>query len=112
MSIVIILYTLLGGQTSVVKTDKVQLVIIIAGIALCCGYLYLIKGGDTSSVAQNIELLNQSYRPSNLINQFFVIGGVYFLGPDIISRNFISKDKKAAKKAASFPESASSDFQL
>ncbi|MCR4845330.1 MAG: hypothetical protein K5865_01150 [Eubacterium sp.] len=100
MSIVIILYTLLGGQTSVVKTDKVQLVIIIAGIALCCGYLYLIKGGDTSSVAQNIELLNQSYKPSNLINQFFVIGGVYFLGPDIISRNFISKDKKAAKKAA------------
>ena len=100
MSIVIILYTLLGGQTSVVKTDKVQLVIIIAGIALCCVYLYLIKGGDSSSVAQNIELLNQSYRPSNLINQFFVIGGVYFLGPDIISRNFISKDKKAAKKAA------------
>ena len=29
-----------------------------------------------------------------------MIGGVYFLGPDIMSRNFISKDERTARKAA------------
>jgi SSS family solute:Na+ symporter len=30
----------------------------------------------------------------------FVIGGVYFLGPDIMSRNFISRDPHTAKRSA------------
>ena len=100
MSLVIIVYTLFGGQSSVVKTDKIQFIVIVIGVVLCCLYLYLVRGGDTTSVAQNVELLNQSYRPMNLLNQLFVIGGVYFLGPDIISRNFISKDESIAKKSA------------
>ncbi|SNU06706.1 solute:Na+ symporter, SSS family [Lachnospiraceae bacterium] len=100
VSIIVLLYTMVGGQLSVVKTDKLQLIIIFAGIIICCLYLYLFKGGDTSSVTQGIELLNKDYRPMNLFTQFFVIGGVYFLGPDIMSRNFISKDEKTAKRSA------------
>lgn len=100
VSIIVILYTMIGGQSSVVKTDKLQFIVIVVGVILCCLYLYLFRGGDTNSVANNIELINENYRPMNLLNQFFVIGGVYFLGPDIISRNFISKDKTIAKKSA------------
>lgn len=100
VSIVVIAYTMIGGQTSVVKTDKLQFIVIVLGIILCCGYLYLVRGDDSSSVANNIQLINENYRPMNLLNQFFVIGGVYFLGPDIISRNFISKDETIAKKSA------------
>ncbi len=99
---IVIMYTIFGGQLSVVKTDKIQFFIIIIGVILCCGYLYLIKGGDTESIKSNIELLNDNYKPINLFTQLFVIGGVYFLGPDIISRNFISKDSKTAKKSALF----------
>lgn len=100
ISIIVIFYTMLGGQSSVVKTDKLQFIIIIFGIILCCAYLYLVRGGDTASVAQNVELINENYRPVNLFNQLFMIGGVYFLGPDIISRNFISRDESIAKKSA------------
>lgn len=100
ISIIVIFYTMLGGQSSVVKTDKLQFIIIIIGIILCCAYLYLVRGGDTASVAQNVELINENYRPVNLFNQLFMIGGVYFLGPDIISRNFISRDESIAKKSA------------
>ena len=100
VSIVVIAYTMIGGQTSVVKTDKLQFIVIVLGVILCCGYLYLVRGDDSSSVANNIQLINENYRPMNLLNQFFVIGGVYFLGPDIISRNFISKDETIAKKSA------------
>ena len=100
VSIVVIAYTMIGGQTSVVKTDKLQFIVIVLGVILCCGYLYLVRGDDSSIVANNIQLINENYRPMNLLNQFFVIGGVYFLGPDIISRNFISKDETIAKKSA------------
>jgi SSS family solute:Na+ symporter len=100
MSLIIVGYTLFGGQSSVVKTDKIQFIVIVIGVVLCCMYLYLVRGGDTASVADNIDFINQYYRPMNLLNQLFVIGGVYFLGPDIISRNFISKDESIAKKSA------------
>ncbi len=99
-SIIVIAYTAIGGQMSVVKTDKVQLVIILAGVAVCMGYLYLTRGDNNGAIMQNIELLNENYKVSNLFTQFFVIGGVYFLGPDIMSRNFIAKDSKSAKNSA------------
>ncbi len=99
-SIIVIAYTAIGGQMSVVKTDKVQLVIILLGVTICMGYLYLTRGDNNGAIMQNIELLNENYKVSNLFTQFFVIGGVYFLGPDIMSRNFIAKDSKSAKNSA------------
>ncbi len=94
---IVILYTMLGGQLSVVRTDRIQLIIILLGIVFVCGYLYIGKG---TAETPHVELLNTSYRPMDLFTQFFVIGGVYFLGPDILSRNFISKDARTAKRSA------------
>lgn len=99
-SVIVIAYTAIGGQMSVVKTDKVQLFIILIGVAICMGYLYITRGENNATILQNVELLNDQYKASNLFTQFFVIGGVYFLGPDIMSRNFIAKDGKSAKSAA------------
>ncbi len=99
-SLIIIAYTAIGGQLSVVKTDKVQLIIILIGVTVCMGYLYITQGDNNAVIAQNIELLNEKYKASDLLTQFFVIGGVFFLGPDIMSRNFIAKDGRAAKSAA------------
>ena len=100
VSLIIIAYTTIGGQMSVVKTDKLQLMIILFGVIATLVYLYGFAGGNTSDVVNNIELLNNDYKPVNLFTQFFVIGGVYFIGPDIMSRNFISKDAKIAKSSA------------
>ena len=99
-SVIVIAYTAIGGQMSVVKTDKVQLFIILIGVAICMGYHYITKGENNATILHNVELLNDRYKASNLFTQFFVIGGVYFLGPDIMSRNFIAKDGKTAKSAA------------
>ena len=100
VSAAVLLYTILGGQTSVVKTDKFQFIVIAVSMILCCGYLYIVQKDTSGNVINNIELINENYRPLNLVNQFFVIGGVFFLGPDIISRNFMSKNKETAKKSA------------
>ncbi len=100
VSVIVIAYTATGGQLSVVRTDKLQLLIILAGTAVCLIWLYAVKGGNTADVLIHVELLNENYGPSNLFTQFFVIGGVYFLGPDIMSRNFISKNGKTARRSA------------
>lgn len=100
ISVIIIVYTLAGGQLSVVRTDKIQFIFIMIGILVCFGYLYIMHGYNNTEIFSNIELLNENYRPVNLLNQLFVIGGVYFIGPDIMSRNFISKNKKTARISA------------
>ena len=100
ISAIVILYTMLGGQLSVVKTDKVQLIVILLGIFLCCGWLYISTEGAASAAMDQVTLFNESYTGWNLLNQFFIIGGVYFLGPDILSRNFLSRDGKTARRSA------------
>ncbi|MCR5698691.1 MAG: sodium:solute symporter family protein [Treponemataceae bacterium] len=100
VAIIVIAYTMIGGQMSVVKTDKVQLCLILFGMLLCMVFLYSTKDENNLEIGKNIELLNENYSLSTLFMQFFVIGGVYFLGPDIMSRNFICKDGKTAKKSA------------
>ncbi|MBR3538980.1 MAG: sodium:solute symporter family protein [Eubacterium sp.] len=100
ISAIVILYTALGGQFSVVKTDKIQLVVIVAGLLITCGYLYFTKEGAAGDAMSAVEFFNESYSAKNLLTQLFIIGGVYFLGPDILSRNFLSKDERTAKKSA------------
>ncbi len=100
VALIVIGYTAIGGQMSVVKTDKLQLVLILAGVVICMLYLFLGKGGNRAEVFSSIELLNENYTTKTLFTQFFVIGGVYFLGPDILSRNFIAKDGSTARRSA------------
>lgn len=100
VAIVVIVYTTIGGQLSVIKTDALQFIII--GIAFVATFIYLFgfAGGDNQIVFQNVELLNDRYTVKDLIIQFFIVGGTYLLGPDVISRNLVSKDGKTAKRSA------------
>ena len=96
LSAIVIGYTSLGGQLSVVRTDMVQLPVILCGVLICCLYLYFCGG---SLQMPRLELLNESYGYGDLAKQLFVIGGVYFLGPDILSRSLIAKDGRTARQA-------------
>ena len=95
-----IAYTALGGQTSVVRTDKIQFYILAAGLVVACAFLFFAADGNSTEPLQHFELLNEKYTPATLITQLFVVGGVFFLGPDIMSRNLLSKDAPTAKRAA------------
>ncbi|MBE5944785.1 MAG: sodium:solute symporter family protein [Lachnospiraceae bacterium] len=97
---IVIIYTLFGGQTSVIKTDKVQSLIIAVGIIVTFLYVIVSKQGSGETIITHIELLNEDVSVFDVVNLLFIVGGTYFLGPDIISRNLISKDGKTAKKAA------------
>ena len=100
VAIVVIAYTTIGGQLSVIRTDALQFIIIAIAFVATFIYLFGFADGDTQIVFNNIELLNDRYTLKDLIIQFFIVGGTYLLGPDVISRNLVSKDGKTAKRSA------------
>lgn len=105
---IVILYTLLGGQLSVVRTDALQFWILALGFVMT--FLYLIGGfsgreaallSETGAVPSmgSFSLLNEKFGLVDLILMLFTVGGAYFLGPDVISRNLVAKDSSAARRA-------------
>ena len=100
ISVIVVLYTVIGGQLSVVKTDSIQSIIIGIGIIFTFVYIMFFTESDNSFIKNNTELLNDSFNAMDLFNLLMITGGTYFIGPDIISRNLMSKDGKVAKKAA------------
>ena len=107
---IVIVYTLLGGQLSVVRTDALQFGILTLGFFAAAVYLF---GGFSGieNVAHsavepaglatfgNFNLLNEKFGFTDLAMMLFTVGGAYFLGPDVISRNLVAKDASSARKA-------------
>ena len=106
-AIIVIVYTLLGGQLSVVRTDALQFGILTLGFFAVAVYLFggfsgaEIATGTESELATfgNFNLLNEKFSFADLAMMLFTVGGAYFLGPDVISRNLVAKDSSAARKA-------------
>jgi len=96
-ALVFILYTVQGGQHSVVRTDLVQFVIILVGIVLL-----LSRTLDVTGLA---FLKTQSFPVSpgrdeaGVLSMILVVGSTHLVGPDIYSRIFLAKDPKTARNS-------------
>ena len=93
---VFILYTLLGGQVSILKTDTLQSVLIIAGLVI----LALISARSATSAAVEPlgfhSLFNSSFSLLDLIILILTYSVTFVVGPDIYSRIFCAKNEKTA----------------
>lgn len=115
-AVIVIVYTLLGGQLSVVRTDALQFGILTLGFFAAAIYLFGGFSGTESAAIQasqniangtsaglatfgNFNLLNEKFGFADLAMMLFTVGGAYFLGPDVISRNLVAKDSSSARKA-------------
>ena len=113
---IVIVYTLLGGQLSVVRTDALQFGILTLGFFAAAIYLFGGFSGTENAALQtaqsianetsaglatfgNFNFLNEKFGFADLAMMLFTVGGAYFLGPDVISRNLVAKDATAARKA-------------
>ena len=96
-SLVVIFYTTFGGQITVIRTDAIQLLFIILAIGIAI--FAAIKG--TSITVENIFEYkgSRSISFTKILHLIFIVGGAYFVGPDIFSRNFTAKSEIIAKKA-------------
>lgn len=95
---VFVLYTAHGGQRSVIRTDLVQLLIIVVGLSV----LFSRALGTVGSGL----LFTQSFPVSpemgtwDVLSMLIVVGSAYLIGPDMYSRLFSAHSPKEAKVSA------------
>ncbi|MBR6056682.1 MAG: sodium:solute symporter family protein [Victivallales bacterium] len=89
-------YTAMGGQLSIIKTDILQVVLIIVGLVfITVGILFRC---DYSS-ANAAPMISEKFSWMDLLLMLFTYSSTYVVGPDIYSRLFCAKDEMTAKKA-------------
>ncbi|MBQ9447751.1 MAG: sodium:solute symporter family protein [Victivallales bacterium] len=89
-------YTAMGGQLSIIKTDILQVVLIIAGL----GFVTIAILIDSNHAAANAApMISEKFSWMDLLLMLFTYSSTYVVGPDIYSRLFCAKDETTAKKA-------------
>jgi SSS family solute:Na+ symporter len=99
------IYTVLGGQYSVIRTDFVQFGIIVVGVIVCLG-LVLSHVGGSSGLQNSLPSDYFSFPVStkfgwlDLLSLLILVGSTYVVGPDMYSRLFCARNEKVAKTSA------------
>lgn len=96
-AIVFILYTVQGGQHSVVRTDMIQFIIILSGVMLLLSRT-LDATGLTFLKAQSFPV-SPTRDTVGVLSLILVVGSTYVIGPDIYSRIFLAKNPETARRS-------------
>ncbi|WP_340114069.1 sodium:solute symporter family protein [Maribellus mangrovi] len=97
--VVFIVYTLLGGQLSILKTDALQSLLILAGM------IAILMFTTHPQHEQNIEplkinsLFNASFGWVDLMILLITYSVTFIVGPDIYSRVFCARDERTASQS-------------
>ena len=94
-------YTAVGGQLSIIKTDLVQVGLILGGLLLVAGLLFFQHAvcGVLDMPAGTAPMISSKFTWMELVSMLFTYSSTYVVGPDIYSRLFCAKDEKTARKA-------------
>lgn len=96
---VFILYTLFGGQVSILKTDTLQSFLIIAGLATLSVFAARTPEALSLPALQSEVLFNESFTGIDLLILVLTYSVTFVVGPDIYSRVFCAKDEKTATRS-------------
>jgi SSS family solute:Na+ symporter len=99
IGLLFIFYTAIGGQISVIKTDMVQSVIIIIGLAIIAAYLFFKTPSYQPEMARFGFPFNDSFHPIDLFILFLTHSTTFLVGPDIYTRLFCAKNEMVARKS-------------
>lgn len=89
---VFIVYTMLGGQFSIIKTDMIQLIFILVGLAVTFAYVV-----PEPVVKEALPIINHKFGYIDLLVMILTYSTTYLVGPDIYSRLFCARDEKTMK---------------
>jgi SSS family solute:Na+ symporter len=101
---IFVVYTILGGQHAILRTDTLQTVIIFAGIFGALALVFIRFGGWNGLMsALPPERFNFLTGPQfsgyDFINLLLLVGLTYVVGPDMYSRLFCARDTSTARKS-------------
>ena len=97
-SVVITIYAILGGQSSIMKTDALQFFVMVGALLFAAGYIWKVSPAPLANFS--FEFTNEKFPISKALYFLFIYGGSYLVGPDIYSRLFTSADDATAKRGA------------
>jgi len=101
-TVVIIVYAVLGGQQAIIRTDIVQIGIVLAGIFICLA-LVLSRLGGWAGLASSLPPerfafpVSAQFGGGELASLLLLVGLTYLVGPDIYSRLFCARDAGTAR---------------
>lgn len=95
---VIIIYSFLGGQKSVIKTDLFQFGLL--AIAVIYAVIYLFTDTPVAIADLNISVINDKFTITDLIYYLTVGGLSYFICPMMFSRLLSADSAKTARKSS------------
>lgn len=93
---VFILYTLLGGQISILKTDILQSVLIVSGLTVLVFFAVRSPYASAIPPLKISTLFNESFSKADLVILVMTYSVTFIVGPDIYSRIFCAKNEKTA----------------
>jgi len=97
-AVFIVVYTLIGGQKSVLKTDLFQAGLLAIAVVATAAYLYI---ATPPAAPVKIDLFTEKFGPLDLLYYVVVLGGSYFICPMMFSR-ILSADTPANARKSSF----------
>ncbi len=105
ITLVFIMYTLLGGQFAVVYTDFIQFIMMTIGVCVLAAPLLFIQAssGFSSLPVGHLSFpVNESLGFLPVLSFFFMMLMPHIVGPDIYSKVLSARDEKTARKASIF----------
>ncbi len=94
--IFIVAYTLLGGQTSVMKSDVLQLLVMLVGLLLLLLFCFSLGTAQNTLSNTSFELINNHFGLSKVSYFLLLLGGSYVICPMLFSRFMSAKNEVIA----------------
>jgi len=92
---IFLIYTYIGGQISVMKTDLFQSFFILAGVIMTAIIIYRSEHQPLPDFKTSFPF-NNNFSPFDLFIMILTFSSTFVVGPDIYSRVFCAKDSKTA----------------
>lgn len=89
-------YCVLGGQASVMKTDFLQVILMVLGLGLTLFFLFNSTGLPKGGI--DLSLINKDFGLSKWVYFMLIVGSGFLVGPDVFSRIFTAKGASSARK--------------
>lgn len=99
-AIIIITYSILGGQASILRSDLAQICVIILSFLMIFFWFILIKNANLGNV--KFELFNSNFGFDKWSYFMIILGGSYVVCPMLFGRLLSAKDEFHAKAGAIF----------
>jgi len=98
-AVIFMLYTLLGGQKSIIQTDFIQALIILIVLIVLSVMQFFPSPSGSAAEPMHFNLFNNQFGGTDLLILLLTYSVTFVVGPDIYSRIFCAKDDKTARRS-------------